>query len=137
MCLLTVGYLVSGMSLQSFYHESVSAMSCFSSQSETDHITCHVCMGATIFSMHICVGSRVPAKPLRFELWGAREDFLPTDLRPSSLRSHGRTRHTRNTKTQDLYWFGPPLWCNTLLQCGGGGLPLGLRMNNTRGRTAS
>ena len=20
-------------------------------------------------------------------------------------------------ETQDLYWFGPPLWCNTLLQC--------------------
>ena len=19
--------------------------------------------------------------------------------------------------TQGLYWFGPPLWCNTLLQC--------------------
>ena len=20
-------------------------------------------------------------------------------------------------ETQRLYWFGPPLWCNTLLQC--------------------
>ena len=20
-------------------------------------------------------------------------------------------------ETQDLYWFGPPLWCNTLFQC--------------------
>ena len=20
-------------------------------------------------------------------------------------------------ETQSLYWFGPPLWCNTLLQC--------------------
>ena len=20
-------------------------------------------------------------------------------------------------ETHDLYWFGPPLWCNTLLQC--------------------
>ena len=20
-------------------------------------------------------------------------------------------------ETQGLYWFGPPLWCNTLLQC--------------------
>ena len=83
------------------------------------------------------VRSRVPAKPSRFEHWGARGDFLPTDLRPSSLRSRGRTRRTHNTKTQDLYWFGPPLWCNTLLQCGGGGLPLGLMMNSTRGRTAS
>ena len=34
--------------------------------------------------------------------------------------------------TQRFYWFGSPLWGNTLLQCGGGGLPLGLMMNNTR-----
>ena len=20
-------------------------------------------------------------------------------------------------ETEGLYWFGPPLWCNTLLQC--------------------
>ena len=80
----------------------------------------------------LVVGSWVPAKPSRFELWGAHEDFLPTDPRPSSLRSRGRTRRTHNTKTQDLYWFGPPLWCNTLLHYGGGGLPLGLMMNSTR-----
>jgi len=83
------------------------------------------------------IGSRVPTKPSRFEHWGAREGFLPIDPRPSSLRSRGRTRWTHKTKTQDLYWFGPPLWCNTLLQCGGGGLPLGLMMHSTRGRTAS
>ena len=28
---------------------------------------------------------RVPAKPLRFELWGAREDLPPTDPRPNAL----------------------------------------------------
>ena len=28
-------------------------------------------------------------------------------------------------ETQGLYWFGPPLWCNTLLQCVVGGLPHG------------
>ena len=28
-------------------------------------------------------------------------------------------------ETQGLYWFGPPLWCNTLLQCVIGGLPPG------------
>ena len=33
--------------------------------------------------------------------------------------------NSQHGKTQDLHWFGPPLWCNTLLQCGGGGLPLG------------
>ena len=46
-------FVVSGMSLQRCYHESISAMLCFSSKSETDHITCHVCMGATIFSIHL------------------------------------------------------------------------------------
>ena len=71
---------------------------------------------ALVCEKHI-VGSRVPAKPSRFEHWGAREGFLPIDPCPSSLRSCGRTRRTSNTKTQDLYWFGPPLWCNTLLQC--------------------
>ena len=40
--------------------------------------------------------------------------------------------NSQHRMTQVLYWFGPPLWCNTLLQCGGGGLPLGLMMNNTR-----
>ena len=82
------------------------------------------------------VGSRVPAKPSRFEHYGARGDFLPTDLRPSSLRSRGRTQRTRNTKTQDLYWFGPPLWCNTLLQCGDGGLPLGLNDEQYKGKNS-
>ena len=28
-------------------------------------------------------------------------------------------------ETQGLYWFGPPLWCNTLLQGVVGVLPLG------------
>ena len=28
-------------------------------------------------------------------------------------------------ETQDLYWFGPPMWCNTLLQCVVCGLPPG------------
>ena len=30
-------------------------------------------------------GYRVPAKPLRFELWGVHEDLLPTDPRPKAL----------------------------------------------------
>ena len=30
------------------------------------------------------VGYRVPAKPLRFELWGAHEDLPPTDPRPKT-----------------------------------------------------
>ena len=48
-------FVVSGMSLQSCYHESVYAMSCFSSKSETVHKTCHVGMGATLFSMPLWV----------------------------------------------------------------------------------
>ena len=35
-------------------------------------------------SMALVVGCRVPAKPLRFELWGAREDLSPTDPRPNA-----------------------------------------------------
>ena len=40
--------------------------------------------------------------------------------------------NSQHRGTRCLYWFGPPLWFNTLLQCGGGGLPLGLMMNSTR-----
>ena len=36
-------------------------------------------------SSECCVGYWVPAKPLRFELWGAHEDLLPTDPRPNAL----------------------------------------------------
>ena len=32
------------------------------------------------------VGYRVPVKPLRFELWGAHEDLLPTETRPQPRR---------------------------------------------------
>ena len=56
-------------------------------------------------------------RPLRFEHWGVRRDLSPTDLRPISSRDLGwKPRTTQGT--QGLYWFGPPLWCNTLLQCG-------------------
>ena len=46
------------------------------------------------------VGYRVPAKPLRFELWGAHEDHLPTETRPeprrgSKLNKMNNTRDTR------------------------------------------
>ena len=40
--------------------------------------------------------------------------------------------NSQHRKTRDLYWSVPSLWCNTLIQCGGGGLPLGLMMNSTR-----
>ena len=70
-------------------------------------------------------------RPLRFEHWGARGDLSPTDPRPISSRDLSWKQRTTQG-TRDLYWFGPPLGCNTLLQCGGGGLPLGLMMNSTR-----
>ena len=25
--------------------------------------------------------------------------------------------NSQHRRTRGLYWFGPPLWCNTLLQC--------------------
>ena len=39
--------------------------------------------------------------------------YLPAP--PSLLGSKTRAKTTQ--ETQGLYWFGPPLWCNTLLQC--------------------
>ena len=82
-----------------------------------------------------CVGFRVPAKPLRFKLWGAHEDLSsPSSCPHRDLKAqHDKLKEQ---ETQGLYWFGPPMWCNTLLQCGGGGLPLGLMMNSTRGKNS-
>src|SRR4051812_4680840 len=73
------------------------------------------------------------SKPLRFKHWGAHEVF--SSYRATLwLAKISRTNSTnsQHRKTRGLYWFEPPLWCNTLLQCGGGGLPLGLMMNSTR-----
>ena len=55
-------------------------------------------------------------RPLRFEHWGAHGDLSPTDLRPISSRDLSWKQRTTQG-TQGLYWFGPPLWCNILLQC--------------------
>ena len=64
------------------------------------------------------VGFRVPAKPLRFEHWGAREDLpLPNHALTLTAISKDKLDELATQGTQDLYWFGPPLWCNTLLQC--------------------
>ena len=55
-------------------------------------------------------------RPLRFEHWGARGGFtlyLPAPLHLTKIYAMERTAQ----ETQGLYWFGPPLWCNTLLQC--------------------
>ena len=55
-------------------------------------------------------------RPLRFEHRSARGDLSPTDLRSISSRDLSwKQRITQGTR--GLYWFGPPLWCNTLLQC--------------------
>ena len=42
--------------------------------------------------IYVVVGYRVPAKPLRFVLWGARKDLLPTDPRPQPRRDSKLTR---------------------------------------------
>ena len=55
-------------------------------------------------------------RPLRFEHWGARGDFafyLPVPHRIAMNLSYTMN----NTGTRGLYWFRPPLWCNTLIQC--------------------
>ena len=53
-------------------------------------------------------------RPLRFEHWGARGDFAfypPAPHRRAKIYAMERT----SQETRCLYWFGPPLWCNTLL----------------------
>ena len=40
----------------------------------------------------------------------------PTYLHPSAMLG-SKTKERTTQETQGLYWFGPPLWCNTLLQC--------------------
>ena len=56
------------------------------------------------------------SRPLRFEHWGVGGDLSPTDLRPISSRDLSWKQRTTQG-TRGLYWFGPPSWCNTLLQC--------------------
>ena len=44
------------------------------------------------------------SKTLKVQTLGcARSSFPPTDLRPSSLRSRGRTRSTHNTERHEIY----------------------------------
>ena len=40
----------------------------------------------------------------------------PTYLHPSAMLG-SKTMERTTQETQGLYRFGPPLWCNTLLQC--------------------
>ena len=58
---------------------------------------------------------RTPTRRAKCRMWGsgktlkvrtlgcARSSFRPTDLRPSSLRSCGRTRRTSNTERHEIY----------------------------------
>ena len=75
------------------------------------------------------------SKTLKVRTLGcARSSLPPTNPRPSSLRSRGRTRRTRNTERHEIYTGSghrcgvipySSVWC--------GGLPLGLMMmSNTR-----
>ena len=75
-------------------------------------------------------------RPLRFEHRGARGDLSPTDLRPISLRDLSWKQQTTQG-TRGLYWFGPPLWCNTLLQCVVWWIASGADDEQYKGRTTS
>ena len=75
-------------------------------------------------------------RPLRFELLGRREDLPPTNPRPiasreSKLNDEQHEGHKIYTGSGHRYGVIPysSVWC--------GGLPQGLMMNSTRGRTAS
>ena len=47
----------------------------------------------------------------------ARRSLLPLAHALTAI-SRLSASNSQNKGTQDLYWFGPPMWCNTLLQCG-------------------
>ena len=75
-------------------------------------------------------------RPLRFEHWGARGDFasyLPAPLRHARIKAMKRTTQ----ETGGLYWFGPSLWCNTLLQCVVWWIASGADDGQYKGRTSS
>ena len=77
------------------------------------------------------VGLRVPANPCGSNTRVHAEITPPAY--PCLTASPGSKTTRRTTLgTQDLYWFRPPLWCNTLLQFVVCGLPLGLMRNSTR-----
>ena len=67
----------------------------------------------------IVVGFQVPARPLRFEHKGAHEDLsLPNHALTLTANSKPSSTNTKKERYESLYWFRPPMWCNTLLQCG-------------------
>ena len=49
------------------------------------------------------VGSRVPAKPSRFEHWGAHEDLPPTDPRPSFTKISRANSTNLQHKGHEIY----------------------------------
>ena len=65
--------VVSGLSLQSCYHNSVYAMLCFSAKSETVNKTCYVYMGAIISSVPFCL---MFSKRLLFDAFSRVMKFL-------------------------------------------------------------
>ena len=75
-------------------------------------------------------------RPLRFEHSGACGGLSPTDLCPISSRDFSWKQRTTQG-TQGLYWFGPPLWCNTLLQCVVWWIASGADDEQYKGRTTS
>ena len=83
--------------------------------------------------MALNVGFRVPAKPLRFEHWGAHEDLsLPNHALTLTVISKLSASNPQKERHKSLYWFGPPLWCNTLLQFGVVDCLVGWGWKNTR-----
>ena len=68
-------------------------------------------------------------QPLRGLNSGVRAEIstCPACLLAILLSLVRRAQQTQ--RHRDLYWFGPPLWCNTLIQCGVVDCLGGLRMN--------
>ena len=59
------------------------------------------------------VGSRVPAKPLRFVHWGAREDLPPIDPRPN-LAKISRTNSTNSQHKGHKIYTGSGHRCGVI-----------------------
>ena len=86
-----------------------------------------------VFLLINSVGCGVPANPQGSNTGVHAKSFLPTNLRPSSLRSRGRTRRTHNTKRHEIYTglghrCGVIPYSSVVVD----GLPLVRMMNSTR-----
>ena len=135
---LTTSMMVFGREHPTFGDETISIASyCFQIFSRVNIEQQECCVNFCDFPGFVCVGSRVPAKPSWFEHWGARED-IPLPNHALNLTGISKLSSTNSQHRIHKIYTGSGHHCGVIpyssVVCG---LPLGLRMNSTRGRTAS